>query len=424
MTKKLFKLVNAEASLPTPQFIAVDFFCGAGGTTRGLIDAGGYVIAGIDKDSRCASTYSDNNLNTSIDGAAARFLHFDIFPKTRMYKGGQQEELFTELQSLIPRYRAHAPRVPLLFAICAPCQPFTRLSKKEMSEERQAGRRRDKNLLREATGFVEHFKPEIVLSENVQGIGDPRYGGVWENFCKRLEKLGYVTGSKVVCTSRFGIPQFRKRSILLAVRKDVVLPERYADLLGNSLLVPDNDPDSVIVSVRQAIGHLPSLRAGEEHPSIPNHRARHLQEINVKRLSHARPGQSNAYMETMPEGDLTLDCHRKVNAKFGDRCFSDVYTRMHPDRPSPTITTKCHSISNGRFGHYDTTQVRAITPREAAILQSFPEHYVFHPTDQIEPVARMIGNAVPPRLAAFYSCYLARSVKLKNFVRAPRNPAS
>lgn len=424
MTNNNKPTVAAAAPLPAPKFIAVDFFCGAGGTTRGLMDAGGYVIAGIDKDPRCATTYSSNNVNRSIDGAAARFLHYDIFPKNRLYKAGQQEELLTELKTLVQRFRAHAPRAPLLFAICAPCQPFTTLSKKQMSDERTDGRRRDKNLLREATKFVEHFMPEIVLSENVQGIGDLRYGGVWDTFRKGLEKLGYVTGTKVVCTSRFGIPQFRKRSILLAARKDVVLPERYADPLGDSLLVPENDPDSVMVSVSQAIGHLPPLRAGEEHPDIPNHRARQLQEINHRRLSGALPGQSNAYMRDLPGGDLTLDCHRKVNAKLGDQCFGDVYTRMHPDRPSPTITTKCHSISNGRFGHYDTKQVRAITPREAAILQSFPEDYVFYPTDQLEPVARMIGNAVPPRLASFYATYLSRSVTEKNFFRASRRQAS
>lgn len=415
---------SEAAPMHAPKFIAVDFFCGAGGTTRGLIDAGGYVIAGIDKDARCATTYSSNNMNASVDRAAARFMHFDIFPKNRLYKSGQQEELLAELAVLVPRYRKQAPRAPLLFAICAPCQPFTTLSKNTMSDERTAGRRRDKNLLREASKFVEHFSPEIVLSENVQGIGDQRYGGVWDSFRKGLEKLGYATGTKVVCTSRFGIPQYRKRSILLAVRKDVALPERFADLLGDSLLVPENDPDSVMVSVRQAIGHLPALKAGEQHSDIPNHRARHLQEINQKRLAGALPGQSNAYMKNLPDGDLTLDCHRKVNAKLGDHCFGDVYTRMHPDRPSPTITTKCHSISNGRFGHYDTEQIRAITPREAATLQSFPENYVFYPTDQLEPVARMIGNAVPPRLAEFYASYLSKSVKIKNFARAARLPSS
>lgn len=402
-----------------PSFLAVDFFCGAGGTTRGLIDAGGYVIAGVDKDDRCARTYSDNNINRAIDGEPARFLCYDIFPKSRMHPSGMQKELVSILDGLIPKFRVLAPRAPLLFAICAPCQPFTRLSKKELSDERKEGRRRDKNLLGEATKFVEHFLPELVLSENVQGIDDPKFGGVWKSFRKKLEHLGYATGAKIVCTSRFGIPQYRKRSILLAVRRDVAVPERFADLIGEELLVPENDPDSVVVSVREAIGHLPPVAAGEQHPNIPNHRARALQELNYKRLRAAKPGQSNAYMEDMPDGDLSLSCHRKVNAKFGDRCFGDVYTRMHPDRPSPTITTKCHSISNGRFGHFDSRQVRAITPREAAILQSFPEDYVFYPLDQLEPVSRMIGNAVPPRLAAFYSRYLAHSIDARS-VRSPK----
>lgn len=395
----------------TPAFLAVDFFCGAGGTTRGLIDAGGYVIAGIDKDARCAPTYTTNNINRSIDEQPARFLAYDIFPRTRTYSSGQQTELFATLEDLIASYRTKAPRgTPLLFAICAPCQPFTRLSKQQLSESRIAGRRRDKNLLREAAKFVARFMPELVLSENVQGIGDPRYGGVWKEFRRRLEALGYATGSKVVCASRFGVPQYRKRSILLAARRDVTLPDRFVDLIGEELLVPENDPDAEIVTVREAIGHLPPLAAGEQHHTIPNHRARDLHEINRRRLAGARPGQSNAYMEELPDGDLSLACHRRVNAKLNDRCFNDVYTRMHPDRPAPTITTKCHCISNGRFGHFDMRQVRAITPREAAILQSFPEDYVFYPLDQMEPVARMIGNAVPPKLAAFYARYLAKSV--------------
>ena len=115
-------------------------------------------------------------------------------------------------------------------------------------------------------------------------------------------------------------------------------------------------------------------------------------------------------MEDTEYGDLSLDCHRSVNERQRTRCFTDVYTRMHPDRPAPTITTKCHSISNGRFGHYDVSQNRGISLREAAILQSFPDNYLFYPLDQIEPIARMIGNAVPPKLAEFYSRYLWNSV--------------
>ncbi len=401
-----------------PHFLAVDFFCGAGGTTRGLIDAGGYVIAGIDKDERCRSTYVDNNKNKTLDRLKPQFLANDVFPKTRRYGAGQQEELINTLEELIPFYQRMVRGIPLLFAICAPCQPFTKLSRKELTEERRAGRLRDKNLLSEAVKFVEHFKPDLVLSENVRGIRDPKYGGIWDNFRNALEALGYVTGTKVVCTSRFGIPQYRRRSILLAAKRGVIRPERFADLLSNELLVPDNDPNSLMVSVRDAIGHLPPIGAGEEHDVIPNHRARAMSELNFRRLAFAKPGESNAYLETTPDGDLSLECHRNVNARIGARCFSDVYTRMNPDRPSPTITTKCHSISNGRFGHYDVSQVRGISLREAAILQSFPKNYVFYPLDKIGPVARMIGNAVPPKLASFFSRYLVQSVDPKLFRRA------
>lgn len=394
-----------------PSFLAVDFFCGAGGTTRGLIEADGYVIAGIDKDVRCEKTYVENNANTSIDYSLTRFLGRDIFPATKEYPDGQQDDLFAELEDLIPYYRSQAKNTPLLFAICAPCQPFTKLSRKELTTERKEGRKRDRNLLSEAAKFVKHFQPELVLSENVAGIKSPRYGGVWDDFRQTLEELGYVTGSKVVCTSKFGIPQYRKRSILMAVRRDLVRDERLADLIGSELLVPDADPDTLPVSVREAISHLPPIEAGETHGTVQNHRARTLSELNLKRLSCAKPGESNAYMEETKFGDLSLECHRKVNKRLQTRCFSDVYTRMHPDRPSPTITTKCHSISNGRYGHFDEGQVRGISLREAAILQSFPEEYVFYPTEQIEPIARMIGNAVPPKLASFFAEYLTNSIR-------------
>jgi len=394
-----------------PSFLAVDFFCGAGGTTCGLIDAGGYVIAGIDKDARCERTFVENNANTAIDYCLPRFLERDIFPATEDYPKGQQDSLSTDLEDLIPFYRSQAKDAPLLFAICAPCQPFTKLSKKELTEERKEGRKRDRNLLSEAAKFVEHFQPELILSENVAGILDIRYGGVWDEFRQILGNLEYVTGSRVVCTSKFGIPQYRKRSILMAVRKDLVRGKRLTDMLESELLVPKADPDTLLVSVREAIGHLPPIEAGETHQDIPNHRARTLSELNLKRLSCAKPGESNAYMEETKFGDLSLDCHRKVNKRLNTRCFSDIYTRMHPDRPSPTITTKCHSISNGRYGHFDETQLRGISLREAAILQSFPDDYVFYPTEQIEPIARMIGNAVPPKLVSFFAEYLINSIQ-------------
>ncbi|MBO9712469.1 DNA cytosine methyltransferase [Sphingomonas sp.] len=396
---------------PRPKFLAFDFFCGAGGTTRGLIDAGGYVAAGIDKEVACRETYVENNRNETLDGKAPRYLERDIFPATEEYPKGQGAELEAELDAMVPALKKQAPGVPLLFAICAPCQPFTTLSRKEMSKERIAKRDRDRNLLKEAARLVARFKPELVLSENVAGIKDPRYGGIWEEFRNELEALGYATGTRVVCTSRFGIPQYRKRSILIAVLKEKVRDEYLTDLLDRELLVPDSDPDAPIATVRDAIGHFPPIKAGELHDEIANHRARALSDTNLKRLECAKPGESNAYLENTKFGDLSLECHRKVNKRLNDRCFSDVYTRMRPDRPSPTVTTKCHSISNGRFGHYDTDQLRGISLREAAKLQSFGDDYVFYPKKSVDPVARMIGNAVPPKLAAFFASYLLSAME-------------
>jgi DNA (cytosine-5)-methyltransferase 1 len=411
---KLNRRTKKHRQNSRPKFIAVDFFCGAGGTTRGLIDAGGYVIAGIDKDFLCAKTYIQNNPNKTFDKRNPEFLHYDIFPKTLGYPSGQQRELYSRLDKLIASYRSKGGSVPLLFAICAPCQPFTRLSRSPMTERRLDRRTRDMNLLLQACRFVRRYRPELVLSENVASIRDPKYGGVWDDFRRRLSQLGYSTGSKVVCTSRFGIPQFRKRSILTGVRKQLIRVDRFADLLADELLVPESNPNTMTVSVAEALSHLPPLAAGAAHPTIPNHRTRTLSEMNLKRLASAKPGESNAYLEDTKHGDLSLECHRKVNRKLRTRCFSDVYTRMHPNRPSPTITTKCHSISNGRFGHYDVSQLRGISLREAAILQSFPEDYVFYPNDQIDPIARMIGNAVPPKLAAFFANYLVNSLDVIN----------
>jgi DNA (cytosine-5)-methyltransferase 1 len=185
----------------------------------------------------------------------------------------------------------------------------------------------------------------------------------------------------------------------------MVRSERLADLFGRDILVPTSDPNASIVSAADAISHLPPIEAGQAHDEVPNHRARSLSDLNLKRLGSALPGQSNAYMTQTEYGDLSLDCHRRVNSRFNERCFGDVYTWMRPNHPSPTITTKCHSISNGRFGHVDTSQLRGISLRDAATLQSFPDDYVFYPTDQVESVARMIGNAVPPRLAQYFASY-------------------
>ena len=388
--------MNEYADMPS--FLAVDFYCGAGGTTRGLLDAGGYAICGIDKDESNRSTYRRNNRNTTLDGDEPKFLALDMFPSSPGYPQGQQGEVWAELNELIPRYRRMARGTPLLFSICAPCQSFTKFIQRRMTDERTQNRERDQNLLAQTVDFVRRFQPEMIISENVATIKTGRYKQVWSDFQAQLRKEGYSVGEKGVCASSFGVAQNRRRTVLLAFKN------RDASESVFEVPVPDCNPDATGLSAFSAISHLPKLQAGEECEEIPNHVCRNLTEINRLRLMSVKPGQPNfGFAETL-FGDLSLGCHRRLEEK-GQRGFGDVYTRIHPTRPAPTITTRFHSVSNGRFGHYDEEQVRGLSLREGAALQSFRDDYVFV-GDSTDAIARMIGNAVPPKLSSYMAEWL------------------
>ena len=370
-----------------PRFLAVDFYCGAGGTTRGLLDAGGYVIAGIDKDESCRATYCRNNRNETLDGREPEFLPMDMFPASADFPEGQQEVIQAELDGLIQRCRGMAAvGTPLLFAICAPCQSFTKFVQRNLTDERAEERDRDLNLLSQAIPFIDRYKPEMVLSENVASIERGKHSRVWTGFQSQLRDMGYRVGSGVVQAHRFGIAQRRRRSIILAVK--AVNGSAFDDLP-----IPSEYREAPSLTVSDVIGNLPPLSAGEKCDSVPNHECRNLTDINRRRLAAVAPGEPNF---NFPE-ELALPCHRRLEDK-GRRGFGDVYTRIRPDRPAPTITTRFHSVSNGRFGHYDENQTRGLSLREGALLQSFPPNYEFHVAG-MDAAARMIGNAVPPKLA-------------------------
>jgi len=391
-----------------PKFLAVDFFCGAGGTTRGLIDAGGYVVAGVDKVAECAETYENNNVNLTLDGAHARYLRRDVFEKSDDYPDGERDELIRDLWELVEPIQGKHPGLPLLFAICAPCQPFTRLTQIQMTEARSTGRTRDRGLLYQSLDYVREFCPEMVLCENVAGIQKEQYGGVWQEFMRELQAMGYVVGSAIVNASRFGIPQNRKRSIMLAIHENALKDGALPEIDGIAqLAVPEEDPSAQPLTVRDVIGHLPPIEAGGRHPEIPNHQSASLSELNRRRLEFLAPGESNAKFSGT---DLELECHRKMREKEAagenpnySAGFKDVYCRMDPDQPSPAITTKFFATSCGRYGHYD--QTRAISIREGAAIQSFPDGYVFY-GKSIQQNAKMVGNAVPPRLSEFFAKWM------------------
>jgi len=374
--------------------VAIDFFCGAGGMTNGLIQAGIHVLAGIDNKALCEPTYRQN---INHDRSRPAFICKDIFPRTDEHPAGEQHEISKILSKLIDQKTRAGMRPKLIFALCAPCQPFTKISHIEMSENRKFKRSNDSNLLLTTIHLIKKFRPDAIICENVEGITGE--GSVLCQFETQLHEMGYVFDAKVINASKFGVPQNRRRTIGLAVRKG-----RRKKV---EISVPEADPKmKKCLTVAETIGHLPPLAAGEVHPTIKNHRARALSDINLKRIASAPAGGSNAYLKNTRYGDLSLDCHKRLKEKSGSASFSDTYTRMKGDEIGPTITTKCVSVSNGRFAHYDIKQNRAITPKEAALLQTFPNKFVFYPENGSDFSAVLIGNAVPPKLAKFFGRFL------------------
>jgi DNA (cytosine-5)-methyltransferase 1 len=376
--------------------VAIDFFCGAGGMTRGLISSGFHVLGGVDNAPQCEKTYVQNK---NRNGVRPEYICKDIFPKSKTHPNGQQGEIADRIDALIRdhKHRNGYRKVKLVFAICAPCQPFTKITKIKMSDGRKFKRSNDSNLLLTMCALIRRFRPDAIICENVEGIADGP-DAVLGSFKRTLVRNGYRFEAKIVNAANFGVPQKRKRTIGIGfdARRHKV---EFEVLEANPRL-------KRFVTVAETIGHLPPLAAGERYARIPNHRARGLNELNLKRISCAPAGGSNAYLRDTPWGDLSLECHRRLEAREGAASFTDTYTRMRGDEVSPTITTKCMSITNGRFGHYDVMQNRAITPHEAALLQTFPKRYTFFPEDHIEFASTLIGNAVPPRLAKFFGHYV------------------
>ncbi len=338
---------------------AVDFFCGAGGLTRGLMDSGINVKLGVDVDDKCKKTYEANN-------APAKFKQYDI--KKLSVRG-----LSTEL--------ANIPRNELMFAACAPCQPFS----KQRTETKN---KKQRTLLGHFSRLVKVFKPEFVFVENVPGIAHVPGNSTYKRFIKTLKSIGYHYDAADIDAKDYGVPQTRRRHILLARRsKEIRIP--------NATHGPDKLPYE---TVRKAISHYPPIQAGKVHSVVPNHRASILSAQNLKRIK-ATPKNGGDRLNWPRR--LMLKCHK------GDyQGHTDVYGRMWWDRPAPALTCKCHSLSNGRYGH--PSQSRAISLREAAAIQSFPDDYIFYGGSKAS-LGNQIGNAVPVRLAQIIGQEFVRS---------------
>ena len=332
-----------------PPIEVIDLFCGIGGLSFGMKSKGFDILAGYDLDATCRYAYETNN--------EAKFIYKDIKTVSA-----------DEIESI---YSKNSIRV---LAGCAPCQPFSSYAFKN--------KKKDPNkydLLYEFGRLIKEVLPDIVTMENVSQILSFKEKPVLLDFVELLKKYGYhVSVNKVYCP-KYGIPQTRKRLVLLASR------------LGKIELIPPTHKPNEYKTVKDTIGDLPELKAGEADPNDPLHHAKTLSPKNLERIRHTPYGGG---WKDWPK-ELRLKCHQTD----GGRSFGSVYGRMVWEKPAPTMTTQCTGLGNGRFGH--PTQDRAISVREAALIQTFPKTYKFFADEQdvaITKASRYIGNAVPPRL--------------------------
>lgn len=329
----------------------IDLFCGIGGLSYGMKSKGFKILAGFDLDYTCQYAYEINN--------EAKFVYKDIKEVTK--------------DDILPLYSKDAIKV---LAGCAPCQPFSSYAFKNKTKDPNKY-----DLLYEFGRLVKEVKPDIVTMENVPAIQKFKLKNVLQDFIEVLKKEGYFVSEKVVYCPDYGIPQTRKRFVLLASK------------LGEIRLISPTHLKENYVTVRDTIGNLPPINAGEACLTDPLHRSRVLSPLNMKRMLATPYGGG---WKNWPE-ELLLECHRKE----GGKSFGSVYGRMVWDKPAPTMTTLCTGIGNGRFGH--PIQNRAISVREAALFQTFPLEYKFFPDENsvsITKASRYIGNAVPPQLGA------------------------
>ena len=320
--------------------VCVDLFCGCGGLTRGLRDAGIRVVKGVDIDATAGGTYERNNPGSAFTLADLR----DVSAGEIM-KGIDRSE------------------GDLLLAGCAPCQPFSKHAADAGSDERRS-------LIRCMGRLVKEILPEYVLMENVPGF-DKDSNAHRADFMSILHGNRYNTDDDVVNAIDYGVPQTRRRYIILGSRKGKIQIPRMADGNGKPR------------TVRDAISHFPEIGAGKSDVRVENHASSRLSPRNLERM-RLTPKDGGSRQDT-PKS-LWIDCHREHSG------HTDTYGRMRWDAPAPTLTCRCISASNGRFGHPE--QHRAISVREAAALQTFPDDYVF--CSRMTRNATHIGNAVPP----------------------------
>jgi DNA (cytosine-5)-methyltransferase 1 len=329
----------------------VDLFSGLGGLTAGLRDVGFKVVAGAEVDSDSVESYQANHPGVTVLGDVRTLTGAGILKETKL----------TSIDVVVG---------------CPPCQGFSRLTEKNRQDDPR------NSLVLHFRRLVLELRPNVCMMENVPGLLT-RGAPLFRQLHKDLLDAGYIVNYGVLELADYGVPQFRKRLVLMAgLGFGVPLPR------------PTHFNPERWVSVRRAIGGLPppplrsEVKAGTRRPPLPWHVARDLAPIARQRLSYAAANGGGC--QEFPS-ELRLDCHRK-----SPDGFHDVYSVLDWDFPSGTITSGCTNASKGRFGH--PSEPRPLTPREAAMLQTLGRTYKLCGTG-VESVARQIGNALPRRFA-------------------------
>lgn len=332
-------------------YTSIDSFSGAGGLLLGLQIAGFESILSFDNDPHSIATQNSNPKyfkHKALVKDIYKFSDEEILNLTGLERG----ELF-------------------LFAGGPPCQGFSIQRVGSDTDVRN-------DLVFKYFDLVEGLYPKFFLMENVPGIIGRRGKTIVDLALERASEFGYRISTQIVNAQDFGVPQRRRRVIIVGTRQDV----------SDEAFKLTNGPGR-ITTVRQAIGYLPAPpQGGEEHPEIRHHRRDQLSPLNIKRIAALKPGQGRDHL---PQ-ELLAECHKLDSSKIGHR---NVYGRMAWDDVAPTITARFDSFTRGMFGHPE--QNRSITLREGALLQTFPADFNF--SGNKVDVARQIGNAVPVKLA-------------------------
>jgi DNA (cytosine-5)-methyltransferase 1 len=344
---------------------AIDAFCGAGGLSIGLAEVGFDILLGFDIDKKCIDTLRKNHKiirHEAIQCDVKDMLGGVLLEKAKITQGGLD-----------------------LLAGGPPCQGF--------SIQRTIGGDSDaRNLLVDDYGdLISEVLPRFFLMENVPGIGGKRGKDILYKFKARMSCIGYFCHEKILDAQDYGVPQRRRRFILIGEK-----------LTGSGPFFewPKKTSQKAANTVRATIGNLPAPPTdGGDHPDLPGHRSDRLSDVNKARLMALREGQAR---DDLPE-HLLADCHRISSNVIGHR---NVYGRMSWDEVAPTITARFDSFTRGKFGHPE--QLRSISLLEGALLQTFPKNYSFDGTKV--DIARQIGNAVPPKFAAAIGKAIAQAI--------------